>query len=242
MKGVILAGGTGTRLRPMTHVVNKHVLPVYDKPMIFYPVDTLLNAGIEDIMIISTSDHIGHYIQLLEEEYDADFSYRVQKKPAGIAHALRLADEFVNETVAVMLGDNIILDDLSDAFRTFEESENGAKVFIKQVNEPARYGIAMFDDGEVGELVEKPSSPESNNAVIGLYLYRREVFDRIEQLEPSDRGEYEITDINKQYLREDRLHHEFVDGQWFDVGTPQGLFKASRFVREEGMKSSESQN
>lgn len=233
MKGVILAGGRGTRLKPTTNVLNKHILPVYDKPMIFYPVETLLRAGIDDIMVVSTPKDIGGYIQLLEEEFDANFSYRVQTEPAGIAHALSLAENFVENTAAVMLGDNLILEDLTEEFRSFEASNHGAKVFLNDVDEPERYGVAeLSDDGEIDRLIEKPSSPETTNAVIGLYLYRADVFRRIEQLEPSERGEYEITDVNIRYLQDDDLEFAHIEGDWFDVGTPEGLFKASRYIRE----------
>lgn len=234
MKGVILAGGRGTRLRPMTHVVNKHVLPVYDKPMIFYPVETFLQAGIQDIMVVSTPEDIGRYIRLLEEEYDANFSYRVQQEPEGIADALSLAEGFVDDAVAVMLGDNLLIDDLSDEFRSFEENASAkAKIFLKEVEEPEQYGVADIDEsGNIEELVEKPSSPKTNRAVIGLYLYRSDVFDRIERLKPSHRGEYEITDVNKQYLEEGELSFANIEGNWFDVGTPEGLFNATKYVRD----------
>ncbi|MEF8842791.1 MAG: sugar phosphate nucleotidyltransferase [Haloarculaceae archaeon] len=231
MKGVILAGGKGTRLRPMTDVVNKHVLPVYDEPIIFYPVRTLLGSGIDDIMVVSTPESIGRYIQILENEFDADFRYRVQKEPKGIADALMLADDFVDDTVAVMLGDNIVFDDLSPAVEEFRSDDSAAKVFLKRVNEPSRYGIAEIDDGIVG-LTEKPENPESDHAIIGIYLYDRSVFDVIPTLEPSDRGEYEITDVNEVYLRRDELDYEIVESEWFDVGTPEGIFRASEFVRE----------
>ncbi|MCX2818625.1 sugar nucleotidyltransferase [Haladaptatus sp. F3-133] len=233
MKGVILAGGRGTRLRPVTYVLNKHILPVYDKPMIFYPVETLLSGGIDEIMVISTPRDIGGYIQLLEEEYDANFSYRVQKEPGGIAHALSLAEEFVEDTAAVILGDNVILENLAEEFRSFEEEDSGAKIFLNEVDEPKRYGVAeLNENGEIDSLIEKPSSPETNNAVIGLYLYRADVFERIRELEPSDRGEYEITDVNKGYLQDDDLEFARIEGEWFDVGTPEGLFKASQCVRK----------
>jgi len=233
MKGVILAGGKGTRLRPMTGVVNKHVLPVYDEPMIFYPVRTLLQNGIDEIMIISTPVDIGRYIQLLEKEFDADFFYRVQKEPEGIAHALSLAEDFVEDTVAVMLGDNILLDDVSSEFAAFEDSNDDGKIFLKEVSEPSRYGIAEVTDGELVQLKEKPEDPSSNYAIIGLYLYTADVFEVIPNLQKSDRGEYEITDVNTHYLGEGVLDHATVDGNWFDVGTPEGIFKASQYVRNE---------
>lgn len=233
MKGVILAGGKGTRLRPMTDVVNKHVLPIYDRPMIFYPIQTLLSSGIDDIMVVSTPADIGRYIQLLEEYFEASFSYRVQKEPAGIAHALNLAADFVDDTVAVILGDNVILSDLSASFTSFEDAEARAKVYLKAVQEPSAYGVAEIQDGEITALQEKPDDPTSNYAVTGLYLYTSKVFDLITDLEPSDRGEYEITDVNAAYLERGVLDHEFVEGEWFDVGTPEGMFRASEFVRSQ---------
>jgi len=232
MKGVVLAGGKGTRLQPMTHVVNKHVLPIYDEPMIFYPVRTLLQSDIEDIMIVSTPGDIGRYIQLLEDEFEANFSYRVQKKPAGIAHALQLAENFVDDKIAVMLGDNIVLGDLSDAFEAFERGSESAKIFLKEVTEPSRYGIAKLSGETVEALREKPENPQSNYAIIGLYLYTSEVFEVIPELEPSDRGEYEITDVNERFLEKGELDYEIINSRWFDVGTPEGIFKASRYVRE----------
>mgnify|MGYP003835774979 CR=1 FL=1 len=215
----------------MTHVVNKHVLPVYDEPMIFYPVNTLIESGVDDIMVISTPEDIGRYIQLLEDEFDADFSYRVQKEPGGIAHALRLAEDFVDESVAVMLGDNIVLEDLSGVFDSFERDETSAKIFLKEVSEASRYGIAELSEGEVTALKEKPDDPESNSAIIGLYLYTEEVFDVIPKLDPSDRGEYEITDVNDWFLEEGELSYEMIDSRWFDVGTPEGMFRASEYIR-----------
>lgn len=237
MKGVILAGGRGTRLRPMTHVVNKHILPVYDKPVIYYPVKTLLQSGIDDIMVISTPEDIGRYIQLLEDDFEAEFRYRVQKEPKGIADALSLAEDFVDETAAVMLGDNIVLDDLSDEFSDFENSTSKAKIFLKQVDQPSAYGIAELDDEEIIELREKPDNPQSDHAITGLYVYDSEVFDVIPTLEPSDRGELEITDLNQTFLDRDELNHEIIESEWFDVGTPEGLFHASKHVREQGEDS-----
>jgi glucose-1-phosphate thymidylyltransferase len=233
MKGVVLAGGTGTRLRPMTHVVNKHILPVYDKPVMYHPVETMLRSGIEDIMIISTPEDIGRYIQLLEEDFDAEFRYRVQKEPKGIADALSLAADFVDESVIVMLGDNIILDDLSDEFNEFSDSDSDGKIFLKEVDRPSRYGIAELDGNSIAKLTEKPDKPESNFAITGLYAYDSEVFNVIPKLEPSDRGEYEITDVNKNFLQRGTLDFEIIDSKWFDVGTPEGLFRAAKHVRKQ---------
>jgi len=237
MKGVILAGGRGTRLRPMTHVVNKHILPVYDKPVIYYPVKTLLQSGIDDIMVISTPEDIGRYIQLLEADFDADFRYRVQKEPKGIPDALLLAADFVDETTAVVLGDNIVLEDFSDEFRSFENSSSKAKIFLKQVDRPSAYGVAEINDEEIIKLREKPKDPQSNYAITGLYVYDSKVFDVIPTLEPSDRGELEITDLNQTFLDRDELNHEIIESEWFDVGTPEGLFHASKHVRDQNKNS-----
>lgn len=215
----------------MTHVVNKHILPVYDEPVIYYPVRTMLRSGIEDIMVISTPEDIGRYIQLLEDDFDAEFRYRVQKQPKGIADALSLASDFVEDNAVVMLGDNIILDDLSEQFTQFREGDRIGKIFLKEVDRPSRYGVANLSDGQIDEIIEKPDEPASNYAVTGLYAYTADVFDIISDLEPSDRGEYEITDVNKVLLEEDDLEYSVIDSKWFDVGTPEGLFKASKHVR-----------
>jgi len=226
MKGVVLAGGRGTRLRPMTRIVNKHVLPIYDKPMMYYPVQTLVSAGIDEILVISNAEHIGKYIELLEgEDFDADFQYLVQSEPNGIAHAVSLAEGFVDDQFAVVLGDNIILEDVSESISLNDES---AKILLKQVDEPTAYGVAQVRNGRVESLKEKPESPQSDLAVIGLYIYDNSVFDIIRDLEPSDRGEYEITDVNQRYVEREELAYEEIDDKWFDAGTPEGLFKASR--------------
>lgn len=232
MKGVVLAGGKGTRLRPMTNVMNKHMLPVYDEPMIFYPVKSLADNGIDDILVISDPENIGRYIQLLEDEFDnINFSYKVQKEPLGIAHGLNLAKDFVEETVAMVLGDNIVVDNLQESFEEFEESDSGAKVYLKEVDQPARYGVATVEGDRIKKIVEKPDSPDSKLAVAGIYLYEKDVFDKIEQIEPSDRGELEITDVNQMYIDEESMSYGKIDGFWFDAGTPEGLFKASKHVR-----------
>ena len=232
MKGVVLAGGSGTRLRPVTRVVNKHVIPIYNRPMIYYPVETLINAGIDEVLVISNAGHIGKYIQLLEHDFEADFSYKVQSQAKGIAHGVSLAKEFVDESFAVVLGDNILFDDFSNEIQSFPDTDSSAKIFLKSVNSPAAYGVASVTDDRVIEIKEKPDSPESNLAVIGLYLYTTDVFDRISTLEPSERGEYEISDINNQYASENELEYDTIESEWFDAGTPEGVHQASASVRE----------
>lgn len=232
MKGVVLAGGRGTRLRPMTDIMNKHVLPVYDEPMIFYPVRTLINNGISEIMVISTPEHIGGYIQLLESEFDADFSYKVQKEPEGIAHAISLAEEFVEDRFAVILGDNIVIDNLQPKIQEFADGEKDSMIFLKKVSNPSRYGVAEVEDGKVVGLREKPDTPETNLAVVGLYFYTKDVFEKIPTLSKSDRGELEITGVNQLYLDDDNLAYSELSGEWFDVGTPDGLLAASNFIKE----------
>jgi len=217
----------------MTKIMNKHVLPVYDQPMIFYPVQTLLDNGIDEILVISAPDYIGGYIQLLEDEFDADFSYRVQEAPAGIAHAIQLAEDFVDDRFAVVLGDNVVMDDLSDSIERFRATEDDCMIFLKEVSDPSRYGVAEVDGDRVVELREKPDVPRTNLAVIGLYLYTADVFEKIPRLTRSDRGELEVTDLNRLYMEADRLTYAELDGQWFDVGTPDGLLKASNFVEKQ---------
>jgi len=199
--------------------------------MIYYPVNTLVNAGLDEILVISNAEHIGKYIELLEEDFEADFQYKVQSEPKGIAQAVSLAKEFVDDKFAVILGDNILLaSDLETQIRGFDGE--GAKIYLKEVDEPAAYGVASVKDGRVVNLEEKPATPESNLAVIGLYLYTRDVFDVIDDLELSERGEYEITDVNKEYASRGSLQYELFEGEWFDAGTPEGVYQASKFVRE----------
>lgn len=231
MKGVVLAGGRGTRLHPITHVVNKHVLPIYDEPMIYYPVRILREAGIKEILVISNAEHIGKYIELLEEaEFDARFSYKVQTQPLGIAHGVGLAEDFVDDTFAVILGDNIFLGGLERQVQAYDG--NGAQILLTSVDNPGAYGVASVDEDRVTRIVEKPSSPKSSYAVVGFYLYSSDVFDVINDLEPSDRGEYEITAVNNRYIDKGTLSFDVFEGDWYDAGTPEGLFQASKRVRE----------
>ena len=221
MKGIILAGGTGSRLDPLTRVTNKHLLPVYNKPMIYYPIQTLVEAGISDIMIVSGKGHAGHFLELLQsgEQFGARFSYGVQEKPGGIAEALGVCQDFAdNDKVVVMLGDNILEDSIADAVKDFEAQKKGAKIFLKEVDNPKSFGIATVDGDKITEIVEKPQSPKTNLAVVGLYMYDAQVWDVIKTLKPSGRGELEITDVNNFYVQQGTMSFEKLQGWCGDGG------------------------
>lgn len=241
MKGIILAGGSGTRLYPLTRVISKQLLPVYDKPMIFYPISTLMLAGIRDILIISTPHDLPNFEQLLGDgsEFGVHFEYKVQEVPNGLAQAFVLGKEFVgDDTACLVLGDNIFYGNhfgrmLREAVRNAEDNHR-ATVFGKYVNDPERFGIAEFDeDGKVISLEEKPAHPKSNYAVVGLYFYDNRVLQYASQLEPSARGEYEITDLNKIYLEEGNLDLQVLGRgfSWIDTGTIESMAEATNYVR-----------
>lgn len=237
MKGVILAGGLGTRLMPCTKVTNKHLLPVYDKPMIYYPLRTLVNAGLEDIMIVTGGNNAGDFLRLLGNGKEfglKDISYTYQEGEGGIADALRLAENFIEkDKMVVMLGDNIIRDDISGAVKEFEKQEKGAKIFLKEVSNPEKFGVAEIEGGRVVNIEEKPQKPKSNYAVIGLYMYDRDVFEIIKTLKPSGRGELEITDVNNEYIKRGTMTYSIIEGWWGDAGTSfEALFRAGSLVRE----------
>jgi glucose-1-phosphate thymidylyltransferase len=234
MKGVILAGGLGTRLRPATLVTNKHLLPVWDKPMIYYPLNTLLNAGIKDIMIVSGPEHSGHFLNLLGsgKQFGARFMYEIQDKPGGIAHALALAENFAdNEKIIVILGDNIFENSIKEYAEKFLKKSSGAMIFLKEVKNPQRFGVAEIKGDKVVNIVEKPKNPKSNLAVVGLYMYDNKVFDIIKTLKPSARGQYEITDVNNNYIKNREMGFRIIKGFWSDAGTHESLFKASKFMK-----------
>lgn len=238
MKGVILAGGLGTRLMPCTKVTNKHLLPVYDKPMIYYPLRTLTNAGLEDIMIVTGGNNAGDFLRLLGNGKKfglKDISYTYQEGEGGIADALKLAEDFAdNDKLVVMLGDNVIENDISDAVKEFEKQERGARIFLKEVDNPERFGVAEIKDGMVINIAEKPENPISRHAVVGIYMYDSDVFEIIRMLKPSGRGELEITDVNNEYIRRGTMTYSILDGWWTDAGTSfESLFRASRLVRKE---------
>lgn len=236
MKGVILAGGLGTRLMPCTKVTNKHLLPVYNKPMIYYPLRTLVKAGLEDIMIVTGGNNAGDFLRLLGNGSEfglKDISYTYQEGEGGIADALRLAENFVDkDKMVVMLGDNIIEDDITGAVKEFEEQKEGAKIFLKEVDDPERFGVVELKDGKVINIEEKPEKPRSSYAVTGLYMYDSDVFEIVSTLRPSDRGELEITDVNNEYIKRGMMTYSILKGWWTDAGTFESLFKASRLVRE----------
>ncbi|WP_340817891.1 sugar phosphate nucleotidyltransferase [Methanolobus sp. WCC4] len=235
MKGIVLAGGTGSRLYPLTKVTNKHLLPVYDKPMIYYPLLTLINAGITDIMIVSGRGHAGHFLELLGSgaELGARFTYEIQDEAGGIAQALSLAEDFADdEDVAVILGDNIFQDNIHATIQSFE---SGAHIFLKQVSDAARFGVAEVDKSneKILGIEEKPEVPKSNYAVTGLYIYDNDVFDIIHTLKPSGRGELEITDVNNEYIQQGLMKYTVLDRNWSDAGTFESLLKASIIARED---------
>jgi glucose-1-phosphate thymidylyltransferase len=231
MRGIILAGGTGSRLNPLTKTTNKHLLPIYDKQMIFYPIETLKKSGVKDILIISGPGHAGQFLELLGSGWDdgLNISYAIQDKPKGIAHAIWVAKKFVKgEKLVVILGDNVLDADISDDIKNFKK---GAKVFLKEVEDPQRYGVAEIKNEKIIKIVEKPKNPKSNKAVIGVYLYDENVFDYIENIAASARGEYEVTDLNNKYLEKGMLDHATVDGFWIDAGTFDGLLQASKEIK-----------
>jgi glucose-1-phosphate thymidylyltransferase len=239
MKGVILAGGLGTRLHPLTKITNKHLLPVYSKPMIYYPIECLVRAGIADIMIVTGGNSAGDFIRLLENGEEFGLSrlhYAYQKGEGGIAAALALARGFVeNQKVCVVLGDNILQYSIRKAVRDFERQKTGAKVFLKAVDNPQAYGIAEVKGKRIVRITEKPKTPKSNLAVIGVYMYGPDVFEVIPTLKPSARGELEITDVNNHYVRAGTMTCEVIEGWWADAGeSVDSWVEANRLVAASG--------
>ncbi|MCX5803123.1 MAG: sugar phosphate nucleotidyltransferase [Proteobacteria bacterium] len=238
MKGVILAGGLGTRLYPLTKITNKHLLPIYDKPMIFYPVETLINAGIMDIMIVTGGNYAGDFLRLIGNGKEfglKHINYTYQEGEGGIADALSLAEYFADgEPICVVLGDNIIEKNIMKAVKNFEMQKGGAKILLKEVPDPERFGVAEIENGKLVRVVEKPVQPRSNLAVIGIYMYDSRVFDIIKTLKPSNRGELEITDVNNAYIEEGKMTWEMLQGWWTDAGTFESLLRASMLVSQTG--------
>lgn len=242
MKGIILAGGTGSRMMPCTKVTNKHLLPVYNKPMIYYPLNTLVKAGIKDILIVSGPGHAGHFLNLLGSgsEFGVRIAYEIQEKAGGIAQALGLAETFVgDDSVVVILGDNIFEDNIKEHVKEYEKQKNGAMIFLKEVDMESakRFGIAAVKGNKVTYVEEKPKNPKSNLAMTGLYMFDSNIFNIIKTLKPSGRGEFEITDAIGAYLKKDQLYYNMIGGFWSDAGTFESLFRASSLVRDKEKES-----
>ena len=238
MKGVILAGGLGTRLHPLTKITNKHLLPVYDRPMIFYPIQTLINAGIDDIMIVTGGNSAGDFLKLLGNGKDfglKHINYTYQEGEGGIADALRLVEHFADkQPICVVLGDNLIEGNIRDAADEYIRQGNGAKILLKTVPDPERFGVPVLEGETVLKIEEKPKEPKSDFAVIGIYFYDSTVFDVIRTLKPSGRGELEITDVNNHYIDRGEMTWGELDGWWTDAGTFESLLRASNMVAETG--------
>jgi len=234
MKGIILAGGLGTRMRPLTNVTNKHLLPVYDRPMIFFPMQTLVDTGIRDILIVTGGNSSGDFLRLIGN--GAMFglkhvNYAYQKGEGGIAEALGLAEHFAaGDKVAVVLGDNIFQENISPYVRAFERQPEGAKILLKKVPDPERFGVASIRSGRVTRIEEKPRRPKSDFIVTGIYLYDSQVFEIIKTLKPSGRGELEITDVNNRYIEQGQMTYNVLKGYWSDCGTFESLLRASQLV------------
>lgn len=245
MKAVILAGGSGTRLHPLTLVTNKHLLPIYDKPVIYYAIEKLVDAGITKIMVVTSPHHIDAFVKLLGSGQhfvpkqttakQIQIVYGIQNEPNGIAYGLFIAEDYVGDDNCVLfLGDNVILDDIAPAIKKFKK---GATVFLKKVSDPKRFGVAEVDKkGTILSLEEKPAKPKSNLAVAGLYIYDNTVFKKIRKIPKSDRGEYEITSVNSLYLEEKSLRSHMLRGEWFDIGTIDSLHKATQFMKKRAKK------
>lgn len=236
LRGVVLAGGTGSRLRPLTKVTNKHLLPVGRKPMIYYPIEKLTAIGLQEILIVTGVEHMGDVVGLLGSgrDFGCRFTYKVQDEAGGIAQALGLAENFANGgAVAVILGDNIFQASLKEHARRFLKQGAGARLLLKQVSDPDRFGVAEVCNGKVLGIEEKPKSPKSDYAVTGVYFYDGSVFDVIRTLQPSGRGELEITDVNNYYVREGQMAYDILDGWWTDAGTFESLIRANEVVVKE---------
>ena len=234
MKGIVLAGGLGSRLLPLTKVTNKHLLPIYDKPMIYYPIETLVEAGVDDILLVTGGSSAGDFLRLIGNGKEfglKHINYTYQEGEGGIAEALGLAEHFAeDDLVTVILGDNIIEGSIRKAVEDFKKQKDGAKIFLKKVDDPERFGVATLDGDKVVKIEEKPKKPETDYAVIGIYIYDNAVFDIIKTLKPSNRGELEITDVNNAYIERGAMTYEVLEGWWTDAGTFPSLMRASKLV------------
>jgi glucose-1-phosphate thymidylyltransferase len=243
LKGIVLAGGLGSRLRPLTSVTNKHLLPVYDQPMIYFPIQTLVNAGITDIMIVTGGNSAGDFLKLLGNGKAfglKHLNYTYQEGEGGIAAALSLVEHFAaGDSICVVLGDNIIQGNIRGAADAYREQGGGAKILLKQVGDPERFGVPELDGQRVLRIDEKPKQPKSEYAVIGIYMYDSAVFNIIRTLKPSGRGELEITDVNNAYISRGEMTWDELDGWWTDAGTFESLLRASNLVAETGANNME---
>lgn len=244
VKGVVLAGGLGSRLRPLTKVTNKHLLPVYDRPMIYYPIATLRRAGIREVMLVTGGNSAGDFLRLLGNGADLDLDaiyYAYQEGERGIADALALCERFAGgERIAVILGDNIFETDVGRYVANFESQPAGARILLKEVDDPQRFGVPVFDGRRIVAIEEKPTAPKSRYAVVGLYMFDGRVFDFIRTLRPSQRGELEIADVHNRYIREGELYYDVLEGAWSDAGTFESLFRAGELafrVRQDRQQS-----
>ena len=238
MRGVVLAGGLGSRLDPFTRIINKHLLPVYDKPMIYYPIQTLVNAGIEQIMVVTGGQNTGDFLRLLGNGKEfglKHLDYTYQEGEGGIAEALLLAQHFSRgEKLCVILGDNIIEQNIVTSVEAFRKQQNGARILLKEVADPSRFGVPKFSKNTIVSIEEKPETPKSSYAVTGIYMYDGTVFDKINMLERSARGELEITEVNNHYIDEGTMHWDVLHGWWTDAGTVSSLLRASQLVARTG--------
>ena len=236
MKGVVLAGGLGTRLAPLTQVTNKHLLPVYDKPMIYYPIETLVQAGIQDIMIVTGGNSAGDFLKLLGNGAGfglKDLYYTYQRGEGGIAEALSLAQHFADgEKIVVVLGDNIIEDNIFPYATKFQRQKKGARILLKEVPDPERFGVPEIKNGKIAQIEEKPKKPKSKYAVTGIYMYDEQIFDIIKTLKPSKRGELEISDVNNRYIQQGTLEYDVLQGFWTDAGTFDSLLNANQLIHQ----------
>ena len=234
MKGIVLAGGTGSRLFPLTKITNKHLLPIYDKPMIYYPIEALVEAGIQDLLIVTGGRNAGDFLRLLGNGKDfglKHINYAYQEGEGGIAEALALAEHFAeNSRICVILGDNVIEGSIAQAVNDFKRQERGAKILLKQVTDAERFGVAEINGQRIVGIEEKPSRPKSNYAVTGIYMYDETVFDKTRTLKPSARGELEITDVNNAYINEGTMTFNYLEGWWTDAGTFDSLLRATNLV------------
>jgi glucose-1-phosphate thymidylyltransferase len=237
MKGIVLAGGTGSRLFPLTKITNKHLLPIYDKPMIYYPIQTLVDAGIREILLVTGGRNSGDFLRLLANGKEfglKHLNYTYQEGEGGIADALSLAEHFADGSrTCVILGDNIIEKSIRGAVEDFQKQPSGAKILLKEVADAQRFGVAEIQHGRVVSIEEKPAKPKSNYAVTGVYLYDETVFEKVRELVPSRRGELEITDVNNAYIREGDMTFGFLDGWWTDAGTFDSLLRATNLVAKD---------